>query len=162
MANDLSKQKSSTSLLSRRPGNDPFRKLQNEINHMFDNFWLEPFDSFESIPETFTPTVDVSEDDKEVRISAELPGMGENDISITIRDNMLTIQGEKKEQEETNENGFYRRESSYGTFRRIIDLPSEVDEDKVEAEFKKGILRIKLPKSKDAQTKTKKINIKSS
>jgi HSP20 family protein len=132
------------------------------MNRMFENFWLEPFGAFEEWPGAFVPTVDVTEEDKEVRISAELPGMDEKDIDVTVRNNILTIQGEKKQEQEEKQKGFYRKESSYGTFRRVIDLPAEVDESKAEAEFKKGILRIRLPKTAEAQTKTKKIKIKSS
>lgn len=158
MAKELSRQKGG-SMLSRRRGESPFRSLQRQMNRMFDNFWFEPFGGFEEWP-AFVPTVDVTEDDKEVRISAELPGMDENDINVTVTDSMITIQGEKKEQGEEKGKGFYSRESSYGSFRRVIDLPSEVDEDKAEAEFTKGILKIKLPKTKEAQAKTKKIKIK--
>ena len=162
MAKELKRQEGGRGLLSRRRGESPFRSLQREMNRMFDNFWLEPFGTFEEWPGAFVPTVDVTEEDKEIRISAELPGMDEKDIDVTVRNNMVTIQGEKKQEEEKKEKGFYRRESSYGTFRRVIDLPAEVDESKAEAEFKKGILRIKLPKTADAQTKAKKIKIKSS
>jgi HSP20 family protein len=128
---------------------------------MFDNFWLEPFGVSEEWPGSFVPTIDVTENNKEIRISSELPGIDEKDINITVSDSMLTIQGEKKQEEEEKEKGFYCRESSYGTFRRVINLPAEVDESKAEAEFKKGVLKIKLPKTAQAKTKAKKIKIKS-
>jgi HSP20 family protein len=162
MAKELKRQEGGRGLLSRRRDESPFRSLQREMNRMFENFWLEPFGAFEEWPGAFVPTVDVTEEDKEVRISAELPGMDEKDIDVTVRNNILTIQGEKKQEQEKKQKGFYRKESSYGTFRRVIDLPAEVDESKAEAEFKKGILRIRLPKTAEAQTKTKKIKIKSS
>jgi HSP20 family protein len=162
MAKELKRQEGGRGLLSRRRDESPFRSLQREMNRMFENFWLEPFGAFEEWPGAFVPTVDVTEEDKEVRISAELPGMDEKDIDVTVRNNILTIQGEKKQEQEEKQKGFYRKESSYGTFRRVIDLPAEVDESKAEAEFKKGILRIRLPKTAEAQTKTKKIKIKSS
>jgi HSP20 family protein len=130
------------------------------MNRLFDNFWLEPFGVFEEWPGSFVPTVDVTENDKEIRISAELPGMDEKDIDVTITDSMLTIQGEKKQEEEEKEKGFYRRESSYGSFRRVIDLPIEVDESKADAEFKKGVLKIKLPKTAKAKAKGRKLKVK--
>jgi len=161
MAKELKRQEGGRGLLSRRRDESPFRSLQREMNRMFENFWLEPFGAFEEWPGAFVPTVDVTEEDKEVRVSVELPGMDENDIDVAIRAGTLTIEGEKKQEEEEKNKGFYRKESSYGTFRRIVDLPAEIDEDKAEAEFKKGVLRIKLPKTAEAQTKAKKLRIKS-
>lgn len=161
MAKELKRNDSRKGLLSRRRGESPFRSLQREMNRMFDNFWLEPFGEFEEWQGSFVPTVDVTENEKEVRISSELPGMDEKDINLTVSDSTLTIQGEKKQEEEEKEKGFYRKESSYGTFRRVINLPAEVDESKAEAEFKKGVLKIKLPKTAEAKAKSKKIKIKS-
>ena len=161
MAKELSRQKPGRGLLSSRRSESPFRQLQREMNRMFDNFWLEPFGVFEEWSGAFVPAVDVTENDKEVRISSELPGMDEKDINVTVSDSTLTIQGEKKQEEEEKEKGFYCKESSYGTFRRVIDLPAEVDEGKAEAEFKKGILKIRLPKTSEAKAKAKKIKIKS-
>ena len=161
MVKELLKQEGSRGVLSKQRGESPFSLLRREVDNLFDNFWLEPFGMFKEWPSSFMPTVDVSEDDKEIRISAELPGIDEKNIDVTIRDSMLTIQGEKKQEEEEKEKGFYRKESSYGTFCRVVDLPAEVDENKAEAEFKKGVLRIKLPKTAEAQTKTRKIKIKS-
>ena len=160
MAGELKRREGGMGLLSKRRSESPFRLLQREMNRMFDDFWLEPLGAFEEWPSYFVPTVDVTEDEKEVRVSAELPGMEEKDIDVTIRDSTLTIEGEKKQEEEEKEKGFYRKESSYGTFCRVIDLPAEVDNEKAEAEFKKGVLRIKLPKTAEAQTKTKKVKIK--
>jgi HSP20 family protein len=161
MTKELSKQESSRGLLSRRGSESPFRSLRREMNRIFDDFWLEPFGAFEEWPGSFVPTIDVVEDDKEIRISSELPGMDEKDISVTVSDSTLTIQGEKKQEQEEKEKGFYRRESSYGTFHRVVDLPADVNEDKAEAEFRKGVLKIRLPKTAEAQTKAKKIKIKS-
>ena len=160
MANLLSKHKGSRGLLSRRRGDNPFNLLRREVDRLFDNFWLEPFGMFEEWPSQFVPSVDVSENDKEVRVSAELPGMDEKDINVTISDHLLKIEGEKKQEQEEEKEGIYRKESSYGTFRRVIDLPAEIDEDKAEAEFKKGILKIRLHKTSEAQANAKKIEVK--
>jgi HSP20 family protein len=159
-AKELLKRKGGRSLLPRLRSESPVDMLQRQMNRMFDDFWLEPFGAFEPWAGEFVPAVDVTEDEKEIRVSAELPGMEEKDIDVTVSDSMLTIQGEKKQEEEEKEKGFYRRETSYGSFRRVVDLPAEVDQSKADAEFKKGILKIKLPKTPESKAKSKKIKVK--
>lgn len=162
MAKELSKHQSSGGgLLTKQRADNPFRWLQREMNRVFENLWLEPYGELEEWPGTFIPAVDVTENEKEVHISAELPGMDEKDINVTVTDSMLAIQGEKKQKQEQKEEGFYCKESSYGTFRRVIELPAEVDEDKAEAKFKKGVLKITLPKTEESRAKTRKIEVKS-
>ena len=107
------------------------------------------------------PPVNVREEDSQVVASVELPGMEEKDIDVTVQRDAVRISGEKKEEAETKEEDFYRMESSYGRFDRRIDLPADIDEDKTQAEFKNGLLTIRMPKSKESQTKTKKIPVKS-
>ena len=153
------KQRDSGYLAGRSP-ESPFRALQREMNHMFDNFWMEPLEQFEDWTGTFVPAFNLSENDKEVFVSAELPGMDEDDIELIVDDNALTIKGEKKLESEEEESGYYTRESSYGSFRRIVDLPAEVDQNKAEAKFKKGLLKVHLPKTQEAQSKTRNIEIK--
>ena len=104
--------------------------------------------------------IDETEDDKAVHMSIELPGMDEEDIDITLSGRLLTIRGEKKEDEKEEGKDYYRRERSYGAFRRTLELPGEVDESKIEASFKKGILRIEFPKTEEAQEKIKHIVVK--
>jgi len=106
------------------------------------------------------PQLDVSEDEKAFSVKVELPGMDEKDVNVTLSDRVLTIRGEKKEDKETKEKDYYRRERSYGTFRRGIELPAAVDAAKIEASFKKGVLTIQLPKTKEVQEKVKHIDIK--
>ena len=145
----------------RREESDPFRSLQQSINRVFDDFFsgfnLEPFGRFSG----FTPHVDVTETDKEIRISAELPGMDEKDIDISVTKKALTIKGEKKEEKEDKGEGYYKCERSYGSFHRTIPLYTEIDTDRVEASFKKGVLNIVLPKSPEAVKETKKVTVKS-
>jgi len=86
--------------------------------------------------------------------------MSEKDISVTVNRDTLRISGEKKQKEETKEENYYCMESSYGSFDRIVDLPAEVDEEKTEAEFKNGVLAVKMSKSQEAKTKSKKIPVK--
>ena len=106
-----------------------------------------------------SPNVDVAETDKEIKVTAKLPGLDEKDIEVDIRDNALTIKGEKRAEKEEKDKTFYPSERSYGMFQRVIGLPAEVQEDKVEAEFSKGVLTIRLPKSPAAQKMSRKIEI---
>ncbi len=140
----------------------PFYSLQKEINRIFDNFLSELGSDrfFKETVETFMPNVDVKEKDKEILVTAELPGMDAEDIEINVSDDVLTLRGEKKEEKEEKEGDYYRRECSYGSFHRDIPLPVEVDTDKVEAEFKRGVLKIKLPKKPESERKAKKIQVK--
>jgi HSP20 family protein len=145
----------------KREDEHPFSLLRREMNSLFDNFFrgfdLEPF---ESRMGAFSPKVDVTENDKEIKISAELPGMEEKDIDVSLQKDMLTIKGEKKEEKEDKGKDYYRMERSYGSFSRTIPLPVEVETDKVEAKFKKGVLSITLPKTAKAVSETKKIAVK--
>lgn len=145
----------------KRNGDDPFTMLQREMNDLFDNFFRS-FDigPFGSRMGEFTPRVDVSETDKEIKVSAELPGMDEKDIEVTLNKDSLTIKGEKKEEKEDKGKDYYRMERSYGSFSRTIPLPLEVETDRAEATFKKGVLTVTLPKTAKAIKETKKIAIK--
>jgi len=128
---------------------------------MMEDFWMTPFEEFGRWGDGFTPKVDVKEEDKEIIVSAELPGMDQKDIDVTVTNDSIRISGEKKHEKEEEEKDYYRHERFCGSFDRVIDLPAEVEEDKAEAEFSKGVLTIRLPKSEEAQTKHKKIKIKS-
>jgi len=138
-----------------------FLRPFDEMRRMMENFWMAPFEEFGRWGDGLTPKVDVREEDKEIIVSAELPGMDQKDIDVTVTNDSVRIAGEKKHEKEEEEKGFYRHETFCGSFDRVIDLPAEVDESKAEAEFSKGVLTIKLPKSEEAQAKRKKIKIKS-
>ena len=131
-----------------------------EMNRVFENFLkvfaLEPFGKRTGA--AFEPKVNVSESEKEIVVSAELPGMDDKDIDVSLSKNELTIQGEKKEEKEES---YYRMERPYGSFKRTLPLPCEVEADKVEAQFKNGVLTITLPKTPEAIKETKKIKVKS-
>lgn len=145
----------------RREEYDPFSFFRHEMNRLFDDFSrgfdLEPF---ERRLGTFTPSVDVSENDKQIKVTAELPGMDEKDIDVSLNKDSLTIKGEKKEEKEEKKKDYYRMERSYGSFSRTIPLPVEIDTDKVKAEFRKGVLTVTMPKTEKAIEETKKIPIK--
>jgi HSP20 family protein len=145
----------------KREEENPFALLRREMDSLFDNFFrgfdIEPF---ESRIGSFSPKVDVTENDKEIKISAELPGMDEKDIDVSLQNDMLTIKGEKHEEKEDKGKDYYRMERSYGSFSRTIPLPVEVETEKVEAKFRKGVLSITLPKTAKAVAETKKIAVK--
>jgi HSP20 family protein len=151
-------------LAVRRENESPMMAIQNEMNRLFDNFFTDPFDlaplSARRLATEFSPRVNVSETDKAVQVTAEHPGMEEKDIQISLERDVLLISGEKKSESEETGKNFHRVERSYGSFQRAIPLVGDVQEDKVEATFKNGILTITLPKPPSAVKTTKKINIK--
>jgi len=143
---------------------DQMEALHKEMDRLFENAmsssWGEPLLTRPMLREAVMPVIDETEDEKAFHISVELPGMEEKDVEITLSDRRLTIQGEKKQDKEEERKDFYRRERSYGSFRRTLELPGEVDASAIEASFKKGVLMIELPKTKEAQAKVKHIDIK--
>jgi len=132
--------------------------LQSDINRLFDAF-MSPLDTSYN-KEVMVPKLDVAELKNKFEIKAELPGMDEKDINLSIEDGLLTISGEKKEETEENDKGYYLKECSYGTFTRSVRLPDNIADDKIEAKFKKGVLTIDLPKKAITPPKSRKIAIK--
>jgi HSP20 family protein len=145
-----------------RNGADPF----DDVNRLFDDLlrgWgpsLTLFRTGEPALRAFNPTVDVTEDEKAYRVTAELPGVEDKDVEVLVEDGVLTIKGEKKAETESKGGNVYRMERSYGSFQRSIAVPATVDEAKIEAAFKKGVLTITLPKAPEAQPQTKRIAVK--
>lgn len=149
----------------RRDEENPMLALQRDINRAFDNFWrgfnLPMFpDAFGTSLDSSMPRIEVSETDKEVEILAELPGMTENDIDVSVTEDMLKIRGEKKLDKEEKKKDFYITERSYGSFQRMIPLPGGLDLNNVKAAFKNGVLNITLPKTEEAQSKVKRISVR--
>jgi HSP20 family protein len=105
--------------------------------------------------------MDVYEDNDRIVVKAEMPGMSKDDIQISIADNILTIKGEKKKEEEDTGRDYYRAERAYGAFVRTLPLPAEINPDKVQATFKDGVLEIRLPKSEEAKKREIKVNVQS-
>ncbi len=141
--------------------NNPYALLRKDIDSLFDNF----FSGFENVPfggryGSFMPKADIRENEKEIIVSVELPGMDEKDIDISLTKDALTIKGEKKETTEESGKNFYRLERSYGSFNRTMPLPVEVETEKTVAHFKKGVLTIVLPKSSKTVAETKKIPVR--
>ncbi len=149
----------------RRGDRSEMTNLQREMNRMFDDFFtgfnLFPSRIEESLSH-FAPNIDVKETPKKIKVTAELPGMDQKDISVSLEDDFLLITGERKEEKKEDDEEYFYREMSYGSFRRMIPLAAKVDADKVEAEFKKGVLKVTLPKLAGAESeKGRKIEIKS-
>jgi len=132
-----------------------------DVQRLMEGFLLAPLEEFGPRGEGFVPRVDVTEEDNNLVVAAELPGLDQKDIDVTVTKDSLRIAGEKRHEEKEEERGYYRHEISCGSFERIIDLPTEVDEDKAEAEFSRGVLKIKLPKNEAAKAKHRKIKVKS-
>lgn len=138
---------------------DVFTSLQREMNLLFEDFW-RGFDLPVSMADawsTFTPRVDVEETEDEVRVTADLPGLEEKDFEVQLADQSLVVKGEKREEREDRARGWHER--AYGAFERSIPLPCEVDADRVSAEFKNGVLRVRLPKAATARGRVKRIPI---
>jgi len=137
----------------------PLQTFQREMNQLFDDFMgLAPFRGFEE-RRGYSPRVDVVEDEKQITVSAELPGMDEKNVNLTLSHHVLTISGEKQEEHERKDKNCYYLERSFGSFQRSISLPCPVDADNVEASYKNGVLTIELPKTTESE-KAKKINVK--
>ena len=109
--------------------------------------------------EITAPAVDLYEERGDIVVKAELPGMEKNEIEVNLTDHHLTIKGEKKKEEEVKEENYYRSERSYGSFVRSLELPADVRGDKATANFKNGILEVRLPKTEEAKAKEIKVKI---
>jgi HSP20 family protein len=150
--------------LTDRPERSP-ATIYDEFNRLFDEFfensWMTPWNErFGERFNEFTPRVNITEREKELEVTAELPGMTEKDIDITLARDVLTIKGEKKHETEEKNDNFYRMERSFGKFSRVIPLPANVvDNEHVHATFKNGILTILLPKLEEAQQVSRRITV---
>jgi len=132
--------------------------LQDEMNRLFNEFFSRKPESRRIVEREWSPDVDVAETDNAFVVTAEIPGIDKKDIKITFHNNVLTIKGEKKKEEEIKEQNFHQIERVYGSFQRSFTLPSDVEADKIEASYKNGILKINIPKSEEERAKE--INIK--
>jgi HSP20 family protein len=133
-----------------------------DIDDIFDRFRRDYFlpDIMRGSMEAMGPRVEVQETDKNIFVSAEIPGMREKDINVSLRDDNLIIEGERKSEKKKEGNGYYRSEFSYGSFYRCIPLDIEVDKDKVEATYRNGILEVTLNKLAESEHQTKRIEVK--
>lgn len=142
---------------------DPLVAFRREVDRMFDDF----FGSFGprglqswSGRQTGTPRMDVSDSDKEIVVTADLPGLDEKDFEVTLAGDVLTIRGEKKAENENRNGGSYYVERRFGSFSRSIRLPFEAGEENVEAKYDKGVLTIRIPKPAEVQSAVRRIEVK--
>jgi len=147
------------SVVAQDQSNDPVRSLYREMNRLFDDLFpgyrgpaLEQLTRYADFPK-----LEISEDDKEIQISAELPGVHEDEVEITLENQLLTIRGEKKSSVEEKDKGYSER--SYGLFERRITLPAGTEADKASASFENGVLTLKIPRSAEAIETTRHIPI---
>lgn len=152
------KKDNNQSLAERRTDQDSFLALQDEMNRMFDSFFSDPWRSASRLG-AFFPSMDVSENEKEVTVTAEIPGMDEKDIQVTYHKGVLAISGEKRDDRQEKASRYHRIERTYGSFRREVSLPCEVEEDKITATFKKGVITVVLPKSARPEVLGKRISV---
>lgn len=140
-----------------------FQSLQKEMNKLLEEFkgnlgfaagaWTEPMSDFHA-------KVNVKDNDKELIVTADLPGVELKDIDVSVTDSTIVIRGEKKVEKEESDKGYYRMERCYGSFHRILPLPCAIEKGEVNATYKDGVLTVTLPKSKEIQKNQQKIEVK--
>ena len=145
----------------------PWKKRQSEVKalgrdfgELLDRFFEAPVFSTPGLfsSGSWHPNVDVSEGRKNIIVKAELPGVEKENIDLSLEGRLLTICGEKKQEKEESDEHYHRVESSFGVYKRTLELPSDVDKSKVHAKYKNGVLKIKLKKTNRSETKKIKIN----
>jgi HSP20 family protein len=142
---------------------DPFREmsaLQERMNRLLSDYRTRaPFGEEEMAQGAWIPPVDIYETKESIVLNVELPGVTKEEISLEVKDNTLTIRGEKKLEKDVKEENFHRMERTYGSFMRAFTLPSTIHQDKVKAKFREGVLEITLPKAEEARPKQIKVDL---
>ena len=163
MAQEIRKPMAGAALVSRY--RDPFAEMRSEMDRLFDTFLGRGFfgrpapSAMAQSAATLAPNVDIRENDKEIIVEAELPGIDEKDIQVAVRDGVLSLKGEKKSERDEKKDTYHLIERSYGSFERSFELPDSADEERIKAEFNKGVLRVVIPKRPEAVKAEKKIPI---
>ncbi len=142
---------------------DPFRELehiQQQMNQLFDFSLSRPFGDATLLGGQWAPAVDVYDSADNILIKADLPGLNKDDIDVTVESDQLILKGEKKKENEIEEDNYYKTERFTGSFFRTIPLPAEVEAEKVDAKFSDGVLTLNLPKREEAKPKRIKIDVK--
>jgi HSP20 family protein len=161
--------KAPTPTQTRGSAPDVWQSFRSEMDRLFDRFGfpsfrrvfdVEPFWGNEASFGVTVPAVDVTEDDKAYKITAELPGLDQKDLEVSVSGDVLVIKGEKRQEREEKDKNRYLSERSYGAFQRNFSLPDGIDRDKIGADFAKGLLTLTLPKTAEAQKQQKKIEVK--
>lgn len=145
-------------------GEDPvsFSFLQREMNRLLEDF-VGPAELHldQSVSKNFVPKINVSEDKEKFEVDAELPGLDEKDVDVTVENGILSLKGEKKIETESKDKNYHRIERSSGSFLRQFTLPENIESDKIQAHFSKGVLKVIVPKAREPKAQAKKIEIKS-
>jgi len=135
-----------------------FERMRRDMDRLWESFFERGVRRREDDGE-WLPSLDVAETKNEIVVKAEVPGLDPKDIDISLSDGLLTIKGEKKQEREEKEENYHLVERSYGAFTRSIQLPKEVQRDKISASYKNGVLKVTLPKSEEAKKKEVKIRV---
>lgn len=142
---------------------DPFMSFRREVDRIFDDFFNDFGGGLRRRGADWgavTPTIDVAETDKDLVVTAELPGLNEKDFEVTLAGDLITIKGEKKAEQEEKKGDTTYMERRFGSFARSIRLPFEVRDEKVDARYEKGVLTIRVPKPPEAQRAMRRIEVK--
>lgn len=157
-----------TDLPARRNEPDAYTVLHRQMSDLFEWFfhaWEHPFaSSADRTPVAagvYVPSVDVAETDDEVQVTADLPGMTEKDVEVSLDEQTLTLRGEKHADREERKKNWHMVERSYGAFQRTVSLPRGIDAGKIKANFKNGVLTVHLPKTPEAKARKRMIAIES-
>ena len=142
---------------------DPFLAFRREVDRMFDDIFSgfgrravgSPFGPWS----TATPSMDLTDNEKEIVVTAEMPGLDEKDFEVTVSGDLLTLKGEKKDENEHRNGDAYYMERRFGSFSRSVRLPFEVKDEKVDARYEKGVLTIRVPKPADLQRQARRIDV---
>jgi HSP20 family protein len=142
---------------------EPFKDLismQDKMNRLFEDSFLRSMDGEEVVAQgTWSPVVDIYEKKDSIVLKAEVPGLEKDDISVVVEENVLTIKGEKKQENDVEKDRLHRVERTYGSFERSFTLPKTVDQEKLEAEYRNGVLVITLPKVPEAKPKQIEVSV---
>ena len=143
---------------------DPFSAMRAEMDRVFDSFLGRGFGRFPALArvedsDAVVPNIDVRETEAELVVEAELPGMDEKDVSVTLNNGVLTLKGEKKSEHEEKKDDYHLMERSYGSFQRSFQVADTIDADKVKATFEKGVLKVTMAKRPEAVKSEKRIPI---
>jgi HSP20 family protein len=148
-----------------QPYRDPFAEMRAEMDRVFDSFLGRGFFSRPALfanaqaAATMAPDIDIRENDKEIIFEAELPGIDEKNVEVTVRDGVLSLKGEKKSERDEKKETYHLVERSYGSFERSFRLPDSADDAQIKADFNKGVLRVVVPKRREAVKAEKKIPV---
>jgi HSP20 family protein len=139
---------------------DPFRDLvtlREKMNRLFEEAYSARGEERDLVSSSWTPSVDIYETENQLVLTAEVPGIEDNNIEIKIEDNTLTLKGDRKFEKETEEENYHRIERAYGSFYRSFSLPPHIDQDKIAAEHENGVLKITMPKKHESKPRSVKV-----